>query len=342
MRNTPADYKTKYKFLCEVDSQALANTQIDLERAYTNFFKTLSKFPKWKTKNSKNPVKTYRTCCVNNNIRIDGSSIKLPKLGWVDFKKTRDVPDNYILKNVTVKQKSKGFEIIILFEFEVDAIRTCTHGMRFHERKTPPKTLGLDYSASQLFIDSEGRSAEYPKFFRKSQDKLAKAQQKLSRMKGLEKGVPPSNNWIKQKQKVAKIHEHIKNQRHDFLHKLSRKIANSYDVVCVESLNLKVIAQYLRLGKSTYDNGYGRFLHMLKYKLFEQPFKRLIKVDMYFPSTKLCSNCGCKKHMLLSDRIYVCPNCELIIDRDVNSAINLKQEGLIKLNKERKILGILC
>ena len=166
--------------------------------------------------------------------------------------------------------------------------------------------MGLDYASNGLYVDSDGNGADYPKFYRKGQEKLEKEHKKL---KAEEKG---SKNRAKQRKKVAKAHRRVRNQRKDFLHKCSRKMANSQDAVCVESLNMKGLAEALHLGKSTHDNGWGMFLLMLENKLTAQG-KYFIKVGKLFPSTKTCSNCGQLHDMPLAKRVYEC-ECDLIMD----------------------------
>ena len=168
-------------------------------------------------------------------------------------------------------------------------------------------------------MDSEGHCADMPHYYRKSQKVLAKKQRKLSKKK------LHSNNWYKQQFKVNKTVIKTARQRTDFLHKESRKIANSYDFVSVEDLNMKGMSQSLKLGKATMDNGYGMFINMLAYKL-EAKGGRLIKTDKWFPSSQLCSKCGSIKKIPLSQRTYIC-ECGNIIDRDFNSAINIALEG---------------
>ena len=181
--------------------------------------------------------------------------------------------------------------------------------------------IGLDYASNGLFVDSNGRRGTNHKFYREAQEKLAKEQRKLSRKA---KG---SKNYYKQLRKTNKIHKHIANQRNDNLHKLSTEIANRYDVVCVEDLNMIAIGNKgFKNGKATYDNGYGMFLNMLEYKLSDRG-KTLVKVDKFYPSSQLCSCCGNRKKLTLSDRKYIC-TCGLEIDRDLNAAINIKKEGL--------------
>lgn len=182
----------------------------------------------------------------------------------------------------------------------------------------------MDYSSHDFYVDSNGDKANYPKYFRLYQDKLAKEQRKLSLMN------KNSNNYQKQKLKVAKIHEKIANCRFDFLHKLSTKLANKYDIICVEYINLKSIEQCLKLGKSTADNSFGKFREMLKYKL-EDKGKKLIKIGKFEPSTIICSYCGAYHKDIvnsLSVREWTCPDCGTHHDRDVNAAKNILKIGL--------------
>ena len=188
------------------------------------------------------------------------------------------------------------------------------------EKRPAEKFIGIDFAMQGMCVFSTGKRAEYPMFYRNTEKKLAREQRKLSRC---QKG---SQNYKKQKKRVALCHEKIRNQRKDFQHKLSASLAESYDAVCVEDLNLKGMAGGLHLGKGVHDNGYGLFLSMLEYKL-EERGKYLIKVDRYFASSKICSVCGNKKEELsLSDRIYYC-ECGNRMDRDANAAVNIMNEG---------------
>jgi putative transposase len=183
------------------------------------------------------------------------------------------------------------------------------------------KAIGLDYASHSFYVDNQNREADYPKFYRIALDKLAKEQRKLSLMKY------SSNNYYKQKLKVAKLHEHIANQRKDFIHKLSTKLANEYDYICVEDINMQNMAQSLKLGKSTNDNGFGMFRVILGYKLSERG-KMLVKIDKWFPSSKMCRFCGnINKELTLDDRVWIC-ECGAIINRDENAAINIMNVGL--------------
>ena len=173
----------------------------------------------------------------------------------------------------------------------------------------------------------KGRIPEYPRYFRKMEAKLAREQRKLSGMKKF------SKNWYKQKLKIAKIHEKIANMRKDFLDKLSYQLANDYDAIVVEDMDLTKMSPELDVRKSTYDNGFGMFRRMLEYKLRDRG-KQLIVVDWYFPSSKRCSICGYKNTALtINDRIWQCPGCGTILERDVNAAVNLRLEGIEILNR---------
>ena len=212
----------------------------------------------------------------------------------------------------TVSQSSDGkFYASVLFEYESDVSYQVDLN----------NAIGLDYASNGLFVDSNGKRGTNYKFYRKAQKKLAKEQRRLSRK---DKG---SKNYYKQLLAVNKLYRHIANQKNDNLHKLSTEIANLYDVVCVEDLNMTAIGNKgFKNGKATYDNGYGMFLDMLEYKLSDRG-KILVKVDKFYPSSQLCSCCGNRKKLELSERKYIC-SCGLEIDRDLNAAINIKNEGL--------------
>lgn len=310
LKVTPANYKAEYEWLKEVDSLALANVQLNLETAYKNFFQDQSTgFPKFKSK--KSHKKSYTTNCVNHNIRLEKGRIRLPKLGTVKIKQHRSIPENYILKSCTISQSASGkYYVSILFEYDETIMPA--------EVKT---IVGLDFSMSELYISSEGESANYPRYYRCALEKLKRMQRKLSNMEKF------SNNYYKQKRKIAILHEHIANQRKDFLHKQSRQIANANDLVGIEDLNMKAMQKALNFGKSVSDNAWGMFVSFLKYKLEEQG-KHLVKIDKWFPSSKTCSVCKeVKATLSLSERVYIC-DCGNVVDRDRNAAINIKHEAM--------------
>lgn len=321
---TPAKYKNDYPYLREVDSLALANKQMDLQEAFRNAFSKSRKkkngFPKFKS--AKHSRKSYTTNNQKGTVAIiDNKYIKLPKIGKAKAVIHRVPDDSWTIKSATVSQESDGkYYISVLFEFD-NAINL------YVADKT--NAIGLDYASNGLYVDSNGNVGTNHKYYRESHDKLAKAQRKLSRMQGSKKYEVKSNNYIKQLRKVNKIHRHIANQRLDNLHKISTKIANSYDVVCVESLNMRSMANHgFGNGKATLDNGYGMFLSMLEYKLADRN-KYLIKVDKWFPSSQICHRCG-KIHPEMKNlqiRTMKC-DCGLTIGRDQNAAINILRDGL--------------
>lgn len=310
--NTPAQYKEKYEWLKEVDSLALANTQINLQTAYNNFFRNPRiGFPKFKSRKSNH--KSYTTNYVNGNIIISNNMIKLPKVGLVKMKQHRTIPEKYSLKSVTVSQTPSGkYYASVLFEYENQV-----------QEQELNEFLGLDFSMHELYKDSNGNEPAYPRYYRQAERRLKREQRKLSKM---QKG---SQNRDKQRIKVAKLHEKVANQRKDFLHKQSRQITNAYDCVCMEDLDMQAMSQALNFGKSVSDNGWGMFVTFLKYKLEEQG-KRLVKVDKFFASSQTCSNCGYvnKETRDLSIRNWDCPECGAHHDRDVNAAINIRNEGM--------------
>lgn len=306
----------KYSFLKEVDSIALQQALRHLDEAFQSFFSSQGKgYPKYKSK--KENDRSYTTNCVNGNIELSNGYIKLPKIGKVKIKQHRKVPDSYILKSVTVKQTPAGkYYVSILFEYEKQV-----------QNKELLSFLGLDYSMHELYKDSNGNEPAYPRYYRNAEKQIQREQRKLSHM---QKG---SSNRNKQRIKVAKLHEKVANQRKDFLHKLSRQITNAYDCICIEDLNMKAMSRSLRLGKSVSDNGWGMFTAFLKYKLEEQG-KRLIRVDKFFASSQTCSVCGYQNNATkdLSIREWDCPQCGTHHDRDVNAAINIKNEGMRMLS----------
>ena len=326
---TPAQYKKEYPFLKEVDSLALANAQMNLQRAFRNCFdktrKKRNKFPKFKS--AKHNKRSYTTNNQNGTVDIGDKWIKLPKIGKVKAVIHRLPDQTWKLKSVTVSQESDGkYYAAVLFEFADPVIHVVTSD----------NAIGLDYASDGLYIDDMGNIGTNHKYYRESQAKLAKEQRILSRKKGSKKNETRSNNYIKQLQKVNKIHRHIAHQRLDNLHKISTEIANQYDVVCVESLNMKAMSNKgFGNGKATLDNGYGMFLGFLDYKLTDRG-KRLIKVDKWFPSSQICHCCGARHSEMKDLRIRTMKcDCGLTMSRDQNAAINIKKEGLRIYNSEK-------
>ena len=326
-KQTPAMYKTDYPFLKEVDSLALANVQLNLQGAMKNCFdkkrKKKNGFPKFKS--SKRSRKSYTTNNQNGTVAIIADRyIKLPKIGNVRAVIHREPKSDWVIKSATISQDSDGkYYVSVLFDFDREIKQVLISD----------NAIGLDYASDGLYVDDKGNVGSNHKYYRESHNKLAKEQRRLSRKVGSKKNSAKSNNYLKQLRKVNKVHKHIANQRLDDLHKKSTEIANQYDVVCVESLNMALIANKgFGNGKATLDNGYGMFLNMLEYKLAERG-KYLVKVDKWFPSSQICHCCGQihKEMKALTIRTMKC-DCGLTISRDQNAAINIKNEGLRILN----------
>ena len=325
---TPAKYKKDYPYLKEVDSLALANKQMDLQAAFRNTFSKSRKKKNWfpKFKSAKHSRKAYTTNNQKGTVAIiDNRYIKLPKIGKVKAVIHRIPNDDWVVKSATISQESDGkYYISVLFEFD-NIVNP------YIVDKT--NAIGLDYASNSLYVDNNGNMGITHKYYHESHKKLAKAQRRLSRMRGSKKYETKSNNYIKQLRKVNKIHRHIANQRLDNLHKISTEIANQYDVVCVESLNMRSMANKgFGNGKATLDNGYGMFLSMLDYKLSDRN-KYFVKVDKWFPSSQICHCCGALHSEMKNLGIckMIC-GCGLTISRDQNAAINILNEGLRLLN----------
>ena len=307
---TPAKYKGEFEWLREVDSLALANAQLNLQESYRNFFSGRTKYPRFKTRKSR---QSYTTNLVNGNIKLVEGMLKLPKLKPMKLKQHREIPSHHIIKSCTIFRTATGkYYVSILTEYE-----------RREKTKEIKNVVGLDFSMSGLFVESEqGETANYPRYYRQTLQKLADEQRILSRRK---KG---SNRWEKQRLKVAKLHEKVANQRRDFLHKQAYSLVVRYDCIVIEDLNMKGMSQSLHFGKSVMDTSWSKFSTILDYKLKERG-KKLIKINKWFPSSKTCSNCEeVKEQLSLSERTFQCIACQFVFDRDWNAAINIRNEGL--------------
>src|SRR5690554_2150438 len=312
---TPAGFKTEFDWLREIDSLALCNAELNLKTAFRNFFRDKRfGFPKFKSR--KNPVQSYTTNNQKGTIRItaDGKHVRIPKLGHIRIKLHRQIPNGHVIKSATISRSASGkYDISILTEY--------TASVSFIKPRVE-KVLGLDYSSAALYIDHTGASANYPKYLRQMEARLKREQKVLSRRK------KDGSNWQKQKLRLAKCYEKVSNQRKDFLHKESRKVAEAWDAVVVEDLNMRAMSQTLSLGKATMDNGNGMFRTFLSYKLAERG-KQLVRIDKWFPSSKLCRACGTiHTELTLSDRIWLCDGCGITYHRDVNAAGNIRAEGI--------------
>ncbi len=317
---TPAKYKKEFPFLKEVDSLALANAQLHLDKAYKNFFRDKSVgFPRFKSK--KNPVQSYTTNNQNGTVAlIDSKFIKVPKLKSLVRIKLHRQPKGMI-KSATISRHASGkYYISLLCKEEISEL---------------PKTnsaIGIDLGITDFAILSDGQKIDNNKFTSKMEKKLKREQRKLSRRALLakKKGIPLSEakNYQKQKLKVARLHEKVMNQRTDFLNKLSTEIIKNHDIICIEDLNVKGMLRNHKLARSISDVSWSSFVAKLQYKV-DWYGREIVKVDTWFPSSQICSECGHKDGKKPLDiREWTCPICHTHHDRDINASINILIEGL--------------
>ena len=313
LNNTPAQYKKEFEWLKEVDSLALANAQINLQKAYNNFFKRPEVgFPKYKTK--KNHNHSYTTNNQKGSISISDRYIKLPKIGLVRIKKHRDFDG--IIKSVTVSQIPSGkYFVSVLVETE------------YVPMESTGCMVGIDLGIKDLLITSDGEKKENPKYFKKYEDKLAKEQRKLSHKK---KG---SKNWDKQRIKVARIDEKIHNTRIDNLHKISHELVGENQVIVSENLAVSNMVKNHNLAKAISDCGWYELTRQISYKS-DWNNRQYVKIGRFTKSSQPCHVCGYINSDTkdLSLREWVCPQCGTVHDRDINAAINILNEGLRMIN----------
>ena len=306
---TPASYKERFPFFKEVDSLALANAQLNRNKALKSFFRKQNKFPKFKAKRNR---QSYSTNNQNGTVYLseDCKYISLPKIKNIKIKMHRKFDG--VIKTVTVsKECDDTYYVSILVEENIEA------------KPKSNNSVGIDLGIKSYIVDSNAERIDNPKHLSRSLLKLAIEQRKLSHMK---KG---GKNRNKQRIKVARLHRRIRNQRNDFLQKLSSKYINENQVIVLEDLNIKQMEQDSRLSRLIVDASWSKFVSMLEYK-GEWYGRDIIKVPTYYPSSQLCSCCGYQNKEIkdLSIREWVCPKCGATHSRDHNASINILNKGL--------------
>ena len=296
-----------FAFLRDVDSIALQQSLRDLDRGFKNFFEKRARHPQFKSKH--NNHQSYRTINQDDNIRIIGKYIKLPKLGYVKIKQSMEVGH---INNVTVERTPTGKYFVVLnVDFEPEF------------RPNAGRMIGIDVGIKEFYSDSNGNVVNNPKYLEKSMRKLAREQRKLSRK---QKG---SANRNRQRIRVARIHEKVTNQRNDFLQKQSTMLVSENQTICIEDLNIKGMIRNHKLAQHIASCSWSKFFAMLEYKATWYG-NDIIKVPTLYPSSQTCSCCGYKNPLVknLSIREWECPNCHAKHDRDTNASINILNKGL--------------
>ena len=317
--NDYKNLKNDNPWLNEVNSQSLLSALSHCDKAFQKFFKHISGYPKYKSK------KVHRDsfeCAQGVELDFKHSKIRIPKFkkdGGIKCIFSRKVKSGKIGTS-TISRNPSG-QYFISFIVHTDGKEKPMIDKKTIEEEN---CIGLDFGMKHFLTLSNGEKIDSPEYFKCALEKLAKEQRKFSRK---QKG---SKNREKQRIKVAKVHQHISNQRQDFLHKLSTYIANENQVkaVCIEDLNLKEISKLW--GRKVHDLSYYTFIQMLNYK-FMRRGKYLLKIGRFEPSTQICSKCGNRQKIGLNERMYHCQKCGLTIDRDINAAINIRNFAMRKL-----------
>lgn len=315
---TPAKYKKGAPFLTEVDHQALTQEYNRLSQAFRNFFRSPESFGPPRFKRKKDGRQTFTAC---NQFSSSGATIyttrdavRMTKAGLVRAVFPRRPRSGWRLTRITVERTCTG-------KYYGCLLYACPVHVPKPVAPAEETTVGLTYSLSHFYVTDSGAAAEMPVWLRRSQERLPVLQRRLCRM---QKG---SKNYQRMVQKYRLLHEHIANQRRDFLHKESHRIANEWDAVCVRDDALADLSKAMG-GGDALACGFRMFREMLRYKL-ERQGKSLLLVDRFCPTTKTCSACGCMDETLpRRARRWTCPVCGAVHRRGTNAAINIKRRGL--------------
>ena len=308
-----------YKWLNECGSQSLQMALRNLDIAFTKFFKKQGGYPKYHSKKN-----THQSFTAPQNIKVANNRVYLPKFtkDGIKLKYHRKIPNDAILKQATISRHNNQYFISILIDDNIPIPKPIK----------AKNAVGLDMGITHQFITSDGVKYPNPKYYSKSQKKLLKLQRRLSKK---QKG---SNNRNKAKLKVQKLHTKVTNQRRDNLHKISNEITNQYDIICLETLNVKGMIKNHKLAKSIADVAWSEFMRQLEYKASWRG-KTIIKIDKWFPSSQICSHCGANTGKKpLNIRKFDCPEChKKDIDRDINAAVNIRNYGLGQVDNRNTV-----
>lgn len=315
MQNLLPEMKEYLPWLAEADSQALKYACRQVNNAFDRFFHKQTGYPKFHSKRGRQSYTTTNA----KSIHVEVHKLKLPCVGWVRTSDTR-IPDGAICYATVIREPDGKYMVSVTYKKTIPDIVPIAYD--------PDKVIGLDYKSAGLFTDSNGQTADMPHFYRDAQKRRTQLQRQLSKKQGARQGECKSHNYLKKLKQVNRQAAHIANQRRDYLHKLSTETANQYDAVCVEDLDMKAQANSgFGNGKAVMDNGYGMYLNMVSYKMDERG-KKLVKISRWYPSSQICHMCGHRQKLPLKIRIYKCPVCGMVYDRDWNAAMNIKTEGL--------------
>ena len=315
--------KEENEFLKEVDSTVLCSAVDDLCKAFNDYYAKRKGYPKFKSKFSK---QSYRTSCVRSrykekeysNIEVDllTRNIKLPKLGKVNIRgfRNRERIEGKILNATISRETTNKYYVSVLVEEDI-----------LIEKVTPTTIVGIDLGIKDLVVTSDGIKYGNDKVLMKYEKRLKRLQRKLSRQ------VKGSKNYLKTKEKIARLHAKIKNYRKHYLNYIANEIVDEHDIIVTESLLVKDMFKDKRkaFNKSLSDAAVSTLRSLLEWKCRIKG-KIYYKIDTYYPSSQICSHCGYKNSKLkdLSIREYDCPECGSHNDRDINASLNILLEGL--------------